>query len=124
MTTSLDPYQDARAEHRRKTLTIPLAARELGISPSTAYERVRQGTFPVPVHRDGGHRYVITADMDRYLGTLAPAAPARLAVVPSVASPLLEALSYVNAQIAYLHWQKAQIEQQIAAERADAERIV
>lgn len=117
----IDPYASARAAHRRKTMSVPAAARELNMSPSTAYDWIRRGLFPVPVHGDGGRRYVITADLDRHLGT--QPVPTPLSVVPSAPAPLLDALAHVRHQVAWWQYQQAQLEAQIAADAADDRQV-
>ena len=51
----------------RRTVTVPEAARQLGISRSFAYQAIARGDFPVPVLRIGGRVVVSRAALDRYL---------------------------------------------------------
>jgi predicted DNA-binding transcriptional regulator AlpA len=48
-------------------LTLEEARRALRMSRSTAYAKIKYGTFPVPVVREGGYR-VRQVDLLEYLG--------------------------------------------------------
>ena len=50
------------------TVSVAEAAAALGVSPSTAYEWIRSGEFPVRVISVGRCRRVVTADLVRLLG--------------------------------------------------------
>lgn len=51
-----------------RTVSLPDAARALGLSKGAAYEAVRRGDFPVDVIRAGHTLRVPTAALDRVLG--------------------------------------------------------
>lgn len=48
-------------------LTISEAARQLGVSRSTAFRAVKAGTFPIRVIRFGQTNYVHRRDIDSFL---------------------------------------------------------
>jgi predicted site-specific integrase-resolvase len=49
-------------------MDVPDAAGLLGISVTTAYDRIRRGAFPVKVIKVGRRYRVVTADLRRLLG--------------------------------------------------------
>lgn len=51
-----------------RTVPIPQAARELGISRSLAYKLARLNRFPCRIIRAGNRLLVPTAELDRVLG--------------------------------------------------------
>ena len=52
----------------RATMTVPEAAKILGISRGLAYELIAAGRFPAPVIRAGRRILVSAAGIDRQLG--------------------------------------------------------
>jgi len=52
----------------RATMTVPEAARRLGISRGHAYELAAAGKFPAPIIKAGNRILVPTAGLDRALG--------------------------------------------------------
>jgi excisionase family DNA binding protein len=61
--------KEGRNEFARLTITISEAAGILGISRSTAYESVRNGTFPVAVIKIGKRLVISRAAIEQVLGT-------------------------------------------------------
>lgn len=51
----------------RRTVTVPEAARQLGISRAFAYNAIARGIFPVRIIRIGGRIVVSRAALDAYL---------------------------------------------------------
>ena len=58
--------------HDRRTVPVPQAARELGISRSLAYKLVWLNRFPCKTIRAGNRILVVRADLDRLLCGDAP----------------------------------------------------
>ena len=52
----------------RATMTVPEAAKILGISRGLAYELIAAGRFPAPIIRAGRRILVPAAGIDRQLG--------------------------------------------------------
>ena len=52
----------------RETMTVPEAARRLGISRGHAYALAAEGNFPAPIIKAGNRILVSTAGLDRALG--------------------------------------------------------
>ena len=59
--------KDFMTQTDSKTISVPEAARMLGIGRNTAYEAVRQGTFPVQPIRIGRLYRVPLAAMEQLL---------------------------------------------------------
>lgn len=59
-----------------RTVSIPVAARELGISRGLAYQLARKDELPVPVLPLGGRRLAVSRDaLDAVLAAGKPARP-------------------------------------------------
>lgn len=57
----------AAADLQPGVLTIAQAAVRLGIRPSTAYDIIKRGQFPVRVLQIGGRKKISIPELDAYL---------------------------------------------------------